>query len=93
MTTHPIVSKDEWTKARKAHLAKEKEMTRQRDALARERRELPWVRVDGNYVFDKPQGKVTLAGLFRGKSQLIVYHFMFGASYTSNNIKGKCIII
>ncbi len=81
MTKPTIVSKAEWTEARKAHLAKEKVNTRQRDELARERRNLPWVRVDENYVFDAPQGKVTLADLFRGKSQLIVYHFMFGPEW------------
>lgn len=97
MTKHPIVSRDEWTAARKALLAREKENTRQRDELARQRRELPWVRVEENYVFDTPEGKVTLAGLFRGKSQLIVYHFMFGpewaegcpsCSYVSDHLNG-----
>src|SRR4051812_9843832 len=96
-TRQPIVSKEQWLKARKAHLAKEKEMTRQRDALARERRELPWVRVEEKYAFDTPQGKVKLAELFRGKSQLIVYHFMFGpdwaegcpsCSYVSDHLNG-----
>jgi predicted dithiol-disulfide oxidoreductase (DUF899 family) len=81
MTKQPVVSREEWTEARKAHLAKEKEHTRQRDELARQRRELPWVRVAQDYVFDTPQGKATLADLFRGKSQLIVYHFMFGPDW------------
>jgi predicted dithiol-disulfide oxidoreductase (DUF899 family) len=77
MTTHQVVSREQWIEARRAHLAKEKQLTRQRDELARERRELPWVRVEKNYVFDSPQGKATLADLFGGRSQLIIYHFMF----------------
>jgi len=75
------VSREQWTEARKAHLAREKENTRHRDELARQRRQLPWVRVEEHYVFDTPQGKVTLADLFRGKSQLVVYHFMFGPDW------------
>lgn len=74
---HRVVSRQEWIKARKAHLAKEKAFTRQRDELTRATRELPWVRVDQNYTFDGPAGKTTLADLFDGRSQLIVYHFMF----------------
>jgi len=81
MTTHRIVSQEQWVQARRAHLAKEKQLTRQRDELARERRELPWVRVEKNYVFDAPQGKVRLADLFGGHSQLVVYHFMFGPDW------------
>jgi predicted dithiol-disulfide oxidoreductase (DUF899 family) len=80
MTRPPIVSKQQWTEARKALLAREKENTRQRDELARQRRELPWVKVE-NYTFDGPTGKVTLADLFAGRSQLIVYHFMFGPDW------------
>ena len=76
-----IVSKDEWLAARKKLLAKEKLLTRERDALAAERRQLPWVKVEKNYVFDGPNGKVTLADLFDGKSQLIIYHFMFGPDW------------
>jgi predicted dithiol-disulfide oxidoreductase (DUF899 family) len=75
------VSREQWTEARKAHLTREKENTRHRDELARQRRQLPWVRVEEHYVFDTPQGKVTLADLFRGKSQLVVYHFMFGPDW------------
>jgi predicted dithiol-disulfide oxidoreductase (DUF899 family) len=81
MQPHEIVSQEEWLVARKAHLAKEKELTRLRDQLAAERRELPWVRVEKAYVFDGPDGKATLAELFAGKSQLIVYHFMMGPDW------------
>jgi hypothetical protein len=71
----------QWTEARKVLLEKEKENTRQRDELARQRRELPWVKVDENYQFDVPTGNVSLSQLFRGRSQLIVYHFMFGPDW------------
>jgi predicted dithiol-disulfide oxidoreductase (DUF899 family) len=81
MTTPRIVSHEEWLKAAKAHLAKEKEFTRQRDELAHARRELPWEKVEKHYVFDAPEGKVTLADLFGGKGQLIVQHFMFGPDW------------
>jgi predicted dithiol-disulfide oxidoreductase (DUF899 family) len=73
---HRIVSRDEWLKARQDLLAREKELTRQRDRLSAERRELPWVRVEKRYVFDAPEGEVTLADLFDGRSQLIIKHFM-----------------
>src|SRR5262245_1622852 len=76
-----VVSREEWIEARRAFLAKEKEFTRQRDELSRRRRELPWVKVDKNYVFDGPKGKTTFAELFDGRSQLIVYHFMFGPEW------------
>ena len=78
---HKIVSQDEWLKARKEHLAAEKAFTKARDQLSRQRRELPWVKVDKNYVFDTPRGKKTLADLFDGRSQLIVYHFMLGPGW------------
>jgi len=81
MTTHRIVSHDDWMKASKALLAREKEFTRQRDELAQARRELPWEKVEKTYVFDTPEGKVTLAELFAGKGQLIVQHFMFGPDW------------
>lgn len=75
---HPkIVSREEWIAARKAHLVKEKEFTRLRDRLSAERRALPWVRVDKQYIFDAPGGRESLSDLFAGRSQLIVYHFMF----------------
>jgi predicted dithiol-disulfide oxidoreductase (DUF899 family) len=76
-----VVSRDEWLAARKKLLAKEKQLTRGRDAIAAERRQLPWVKVEKNYVFDSPSGKKTLADLFDGRSQLIVYHFMFGPEW------------
>jgi len=79
---HPrIVSRAEWLAARKQHLIKEKELTRLRDKLNAERRELPWVRVEKQYVFDGPKGKETLADLFDGCSQLIVQHFMLGPGW------------
>src|ERR1700691_4427797 len=82
VTENPkIVSRDEWLGARKKLLAKEKQLTRERDALVAERRQLPWVKVEKNYVFDSPGGKKTLADLFDGRSQLIVYHFMFGPEW------------
>ena len=79
---HPIVSRDEWLAARKAHLAKEKQLTRLRDQLSAERRELPWVKIDKPYIFDGPNGRETLADLFDGRSQLIVKHFMLGPGWT-----------
>jgi predicted dithiol-disulfide oxidoreductase (DUF899 family) len=76
-----VVARDEWLKARKALLVKEKQLTRRRDELSRERRELPCVPVEKNYVFDGPVGKETLASLFDGRSQLVVYHFMFSPDW------------
>ena len=81
MTDHRVVSPDEWLAARKALLTKEKAFTRLRDELSRERRELPWVKVDRPYSFDGPKGKETLAELFDGRSQLVVYHFMFSPDW------------
>jgi predicted dithiol-disulfide oxidoreductase (DUF899 family) len=81
MTTHRVVSREEWIEARLQHLAKEKELTRLRDELSRERRALPWVKVDTPYVFDGPKGPESLADLFEGRSQLIVQHFMFDPSW------------
>jgi predicted dithiol-disulfide oxidoreductase (DUF899 family) len=76
-----LVSRDEWLTARKELLKQEKELTRQRDALTAKRRELPWVRVEKEYVFDTPKGKQTLADLFDGRSQLVVNHFMLGPGW------------
>jgi predicted dithiol-disulfide oxidoreductase (DUF899 family) len=81
MLQHKIVSESEWTAQRKALLAKEKEFTRARDQLSAERRMLPWVKVNKPYVFETPDGKKTLAELFDGKSQLVVYHFMLGPGW------------
>jgi predicted dithiol-disulfide oxidoreductase (DUF899 family) len=78
---HKVVSQQEWLAARKELLAAEKEFTRQRDALSAKRRELPWSKVEKNYTFDGPSGKVPLADLFRDKSQLIIYHFMLGPGW------------
>jgi predicted dithiol-disulfide oxidoreductase (DUF899 family) len=79
--SHAVVPQSEWLKARKTLLAKEKEFSKTRDALSAARRDLPWVRVEKNYVFDSPAGKETLADLFGGNSQLIVYHFMLGPGW------------
>src|SRR2546430_12108514 len=76
-----VVSEAEWQVARKDLLTREKELTRLRDEVSRHRRELPWVKVDKEYVFDGPDGKETLAALFEGRSQLIVYHFMLGPGW------------
>lgn len=81
MEQHRLVSQDEWVEARKALLAKEKQFTKLRDDLSAERRDLPWVEVDRNYVFDGPDGPQSLADLFDGRDQLIVYHFMFGPDW------------
>jgi predicted dithiol-disulfide oxidoreductase (DUF899 family) len=81
MTGHIVVSRQEWLDARLALLAKEKLLTRRHDALARERRELPWVRVDKKYVFETSEGSVTLTELFGDKNQLMIYHFMFGPDW------------
>lgn len=78
---HKVVSQQEWVAARKELLKTEKEFTQQRDALSAKRREMPWVKVEKNYTFDGPDGKVSLSDLFRDKSQLIVYHFMLGPGW------------
>jgi len=82
MLSHPVVSQEEWLDARVALLEREKAHTRARDELAAARRELPWVKVDKPYVLDGPDGEVSLAELFAGRSQLIVYHFMLGPGWT-----------
>jgi predicted dithiol-disulfide oxidoreductase (DUF899 family) len=81
MSRPRIVSRDEWLAARKQLLSKEKELTHLRDRLSTERRALPWVRVDKPYLFEGPNGKETLAELFEGRSQLVIYHFMFGPGW------------
>ena len=81
MTRHKVVAPAEWLEARKALLAKEKEFNRLRDDLSRQRRALPWERVEKDYVFAGPDGKETLADLFDGRHQLVVYHFMFGPGW------------
>ncbi|MGA2923451.1 MAG: thioredoxin family protein [Candidatus Sulfotelmatobacter sp.] len=78
---HEVVSPKEWIASRKELLRKEKEFTKLRDQLCRQRRELPWEKVEKQYIFDGPQGKVTLADLFGSRTQLIVYHFMFGPGW------------
>jgi predicted dithiol-disulfide oxidoreductase (DUF899 family) len=78
---HSVVSNDRWIAERKELLAREKELTRLQDQIARERRALPWVRIEKNYVFDTPEGRRTLADLFEGRRQLMVQHFMFGPGW------------
>src|SRR6476469_8851084 len=81
--THAIGTRDEWLAARLALLEEEKELTRRSDELTRKRQELPWVRIDKGYRFETDEGKAWLADLFRGRSPLLVYHFMFGPDYTA----------
>ena len=81
IATHPVVSAEQWITERKKLLAREKELTRMRDQLARERRALPWVRVEKNYVFDTTGGQQTLGDLFDGRRQLLVQHFMLGPGW------------
>lgn len=97
---HPVVSREEWLSARKAHLVKEKEVTRLYDKLREERMSLPWVKIDKPYIFDGPNGRVTLEDLFEGRSQLIVQHFMFapgweegcvGCSFGADHVEGARI--
>jgi predicted dithiol-disulfide oxidoreductase (DUF899 family) len=83
MENHKVVSRGEWLAARLALLEAEKELTRRSDELARHRQELPWVRIDKEYRFDTDEGSASLADLFRNRSQLLVYHFMFGPDYTA----------
>ena len=82
MQNHKVVSRDEWLIVRQQHLAKEKEFTRLREQLSQERRDLPWVKVDKPYIFDGPNGKESLSEVFAGRSQLLVYHFMFGPEWS-----------
>jgi len=83
MTTHRTGTREEWLAERLDLLAAEKELTRQSDAVAQRRQELPWVRIDKEYRFDTDAGSASLADLFQGRSQLLVYHFMFGPDYTA----------
>ena len=83
MAMHKIGTRNEWLKARLELLEAEKELTHRSDELARQRQALPWVRVDKDYRFETEQSNVSLADLFRGRSQLLVYHFMFGPDYTA----------
>jgi len=85
MTEHNVVDREEWQAARAELLVREKAHTRMGDELARQRRELPWVQLDKEYRFDTEQGPRTLAELFDGRSQLLVYHFMFGPSYQAGD--------
>lgn len=82
LSGHQVVTQDEWIRASSEFLAKEKEFTKLRDDISRQRRELPWVRVEKDYSFEDSDGRVTLSELFGDKSQLIVYHFMFGPGWT-----------
>src|SRR5207237_3324919 len=81
MIKHKTGTREEWLAARRELLKAEKELTRRSDELARRRQELPWVRIDQNYRFETDEGRASLADLFRGRSQLLVYHFMFGPDY------------
>ena len=83
MTKHKIATREEWLKARLELLKAEKDLTHRSDDVARKRQALPWVRIEKDYRFDTDEGKATLADLFRGRSQLLVYHFMFGPDYTA----------
>jgi predicted dithiol-disulfide oxidoreductase (DUF899 family) len=83
MIDHKTGTRDEWLAARRQLLEAEKELTRRSDELARRRQELPWVRVDKDYRFETDEGNASLAGLFKGRSQLLIYHFMFGPEYTA----------
>jgi predicted dithiol-disulfide oxidoreductase (DUF899 family) len=83
MTEHRTGTREEWLAARRELLQAEKELTRQGDRLAEQRQQLPWVRIDKDYRFDTDEGSASLADLFRGRSQLLIYHFMFGPEYTA----------
>src|SRR5882672_10478846 len=83
MTMHKTGTREEWLAARLELLEAEKELTKRGDELARQRQELPWVRIDKEYRFDTAEGSASLADLFQGRSQLLVYHFMFGPDYTA----------
>ena len=96
MTAHKVVTHNEWVAARKKHLTKEKEFTRLRDQLSKERRELPWELVEKEYTFEGEKGRLTLSDLFEGRSQLIIYHAMFNPEtagpHTSWTAKAACYV-
>src|SRR6267154_678479 len=83
MTDHKTGTREEWLAARLELLGAEKELTRSSDEVARRRQALPWVRIDKDYRFDTDEGSASLADLFKGRSQLLIYHFMFGPDYTA----------
>ena len=83
MTSHKTGTREEWLAARLTLLKEEKELTRRSDEIAGRRQALPWVRIDETYKFDTAEGSASLADLFRGRSQLLIYHFMFGPDYTA----------
>src|SRR3989440_8851730 len=83
MTKHKTGTREQWLAARLELLKAEKELTRRSDELARRRQELPWGRIDKQYTFETDEGPASLADLFRGRSQLLIYHFMFGPDYTA----------
>src|SRR5581483_6307921 len=83
MARHRVVTREEWLQARLALLQAEKELTRRSDVLAHQRRQLPWVRIEKGYVFDTEAGRQSLRDLFAGRSQLLIYHFMFGPSWSA----------
>src|SRR5260370_36812584 len=91
MTDHKTGTREEWLAARLELLEEEKALTRRGDELARRRRELPWVRIDKQYRFETDEGAVSLADLFRGRSQLLIHHFMFGPDYTAGGQKCPAI--
>lgn len=100
MNNHKVVSQEEWDAANRAHLTKEKELTRLKDEVSAARRELPWVKIEKGYTFEGPDGKVKLADLFEGRSQLFVYHFMWlwehgrgcpSCSFVMDNVSGALI--
>src|SRR5271166_2577932 len=91
MTKHMSGTREEWLAARLGLLEQEKELTRRSDELARRRQELPWVQIDKAYRFETDEGSASLADLFRGRSQLLVYHFMFGTDYTAGCVSCSMI--
>jgi predicted dithiol-disulfide oxidoreductase (DUF899 family) len=91
MTTHTIGTREEWLAARLELLGAEKELTRRSDELARRRQDLPWVRIDKKYRFETDQGSASLGDLFRGRSQLLIYHFMFGPDYKAGCVSCSSI--